>query len=115
HGCHAALLREEEAEPPEGLPDGVPDLGLDLGPVRDVLLAHGLVGDLRRADVGDYPDGGVLWDVVAPPVYLLVQHLERDVVALVVEQRDAVREPEELPPRLEELPSIDQPDLDQEW
>src|SRR5271155_2951459 len=52
--------------------------------------------------------------MVAPPVYLFVEDLERDVVALIVEERYPVREPEELPARLEHLAPVHEPDLDEE-
>src|SRR5271156_3672460 len=90
---HAPLLREVEAQPPQPLADRVPDLGLYLGPVRDVLLPDRLVGDLRRADVGDDGDRRLVGDVVPPPVDLLIEDLERDVAALVIQQGYPVGEP----------------------
>src|SRR2546426_9436185 len=81
---HAPLPREVDAEAPQGLPRCISQLLLYLGAVGDVLLPDGLVGDLRRRDVSYHPEGGVLGDVVPPPVYLLVHHLEADVARLVV-------------------------------
>src|SRR5438309_4552904 len=80
---HAPLPREVDAEAPQGFPRCISQLLLYLGAVGDVLLPDSLVRDLRRRDVGYHPEGGVLGDVVPPPVYLLVHHLEADVARLV--------------------------------
>src|ERR1700730_12183934 len=113
-GLHAALLREVDAQPSQRLPDGVPYLGLYLGPVRDVFRPDCLVGDLCGANVGYDRDRCFVGNVIPPPIDLLVEDLERDVAALVVEERDAVGEPQKLPPGFENLPSVGQPDLDEE-
>src|SRR5487761_101786 len=111
---HRALAREKDRELSEYVSRRVLELALELRPVCEVLLSHRLVRHLGRTNMRDYRNGRVLRYPVALPVNLVVDYLERDVVCLVIEQRNSVCEAKQPHSLREQLSAVRDSHLDNE-